>query len=99
MAKKIRIYLDTSVISYLYQEERKDKYEKTIELWNFFKGNSNIKIFISDIVLIEIDGCDKIRKNDLLNSLEEISYGLLEFDEFSQKIRDKLLEPFLKLKR
>lgn len=38
--KKLEVYLDTSVISYLYQEDAFERMQDTLALWEFI-GTSN----------------------------------------------------------
>lgn len=38
MNEKLKVYLDTSVISYLKQEDAPEKMESTIRLWDLFKA-------------------------------------------------------------
>lgn len=35
--KRLKVYLDTSVVSYLYQEDAPEKMQDTLSLWELFK--------------------------------------------------------------
>ena len=35
--KRLKVYLDTSVVSYLYQEDAPEKLQDTLSLWELFK--------------------------------------------------------------
>lgn len=52
--KKLKVYLDTSVVSYLYQEDAPEKMQDTLSLWELFKEGV-YEVFVSDIVFREID--------------------------------------------
>ncbi len=52
----LRVYLDTSVVSYLYQLDTPEKMKDTLELWELFR-QGHYQVYISDIVLNEISGC------------------------------------------
>lgn len=52
--KRLKVYLDTSVVSYLYQEDAPEKMQDTLSLWELFKEGV-YEVFVSDIVFREID--------------------------------------------
>ena len=54
--KKLKVYLDTSVVSYLYQEDAFERMQDTLALWELFRQGV-YEVYISDIVLREIDRC------------------------------------------
>jgi hypothetical protein len=67
MEKKLKIYLDTSIINFLFADDAPEKKEVTIE---FFENYLNdYKVFISSIVLAEIDKTTNPEKNALLNNV------------------------------
>ena len=46
MNDKLKVYLDTSVISYLEQEDVPEKMSNTLELWEIFKREKyNYQVF------------------------------------------------------
>ena len=45
--RKLKIYLDTSVISHLQQEDVPEKMQETRELWEQFKNRKDVEIIIS----------------------------------------------------
>ena len=71
--KKIRVYLDTSVLSHLFAEDVPEKMEQTNKLWQDFKDDK-FEIFISDTTLLEIEQCPPQKKERILKRLEEIKY-------------------------
>lgn len=77
MNEKLRVYLDTSIISYLEQEDAPDKVRVTRNLWNYLKSGM-FDIFISDVVIYELNKCqDPQKRNLLIQHLKEISYTLV----------------------
>ena len=56
--RKLKVYLDTSVVSYLYQVDAPEKMQNTLDLWKLFK-NKVYEVYISDIVIREISGCNE----------------------------------------
>lgn len=73
MEKKVRIYLDTSVISHLYADDAPEHRECTRKFWSILASGHHIPV-ISDVVLIEIGRCGADLRNRLLSRLEEILY-------------------------
>jgi predicted nucleic acid-binding protein len=71
--KKKKIYLDTSVISYLDQQDVPVEMQQTRELWEVFKSGK-YDIVISEIALSEIGKCDSIKRGVLDRFIEQISY-------------------------
>lgn len=65
---KKRFYLDTSVISYLYENGSPEKMRITLNLWDLFKREL-YDIYISDIVIQEISKCNEKKLRILYNSL------------------------------
>ena len=51
--RKLRIYLDTLVISHLKQEDVPEKMEQTRNLWKILQ-TEKYEVIISDLVLAEI---------------------------------------------
>jgi len=51
--KKLKLYLDTSVISHLHQPDALEKQEDTRKLWELIKAGE-YDIFLSPVVLFEV---------------------------------------------
>lgn len=64
--KKLKIYLDTSVYSALYDERNLNRQKQTKNFWNYVK---NYELFFSDINLDEING---ITNQELKNKLKNL---------------------------
>ncbi len=63
---KLSIYLDTSFISHLEQEDVPDKKYETNELWHIFKQRENLELVISTLTLFEINKCKEPKRKLLL---------------------------------
>lgn len=90
MAKKIRIYLDISVISYLYQIDAEEKMKVTREVWELLK-EEKFEVCISNIVIDEIEECFEEKRIILKTYLRELSLIYLEKNKLSESIREQLL--------
>ncbi len=64
MNEKLKIYLDTSVISYLAQEDLPEKMESTKNLWEKFKAEK-YDLYLSTVTLQELDDCPEPKRSIL----------------------------------
>ena len=92
MIDKIRVYLDTSIISYLDQQDAPDRMKETQKIWEILKSNK-YQVIISDLVFREIGECNDKKRKTLLSYLKEIDYEeyevSIEVDELAQSIVDE----------
>ena len=89
--RKLKVYLDTSVISYLDQQDSPEKMQETYEVWERIKAGQ-YNIFISDIVLRELNDCkDEEKRNTLFGHLKEIKYNLITVDELTVSLAEKII--------
>lgn len=52
----MKVYLDTSVISYLEQKDVSERMKETQDMWGFFK-KGRYEVYTSDIVVYETNKC------------------------------------------
>lgn len=71
--KKLKIYLDTSVISYLFAEDTPDKMKYTLDLWEDIKNNK-YNVIISETTFKEINACSNDKKIKIHNKIKLIKY-------------------------
>jgi predicted nucleic acid-binding protein len=89
--KKLKIYLDTSVISYLQAEDVPEKMKITNVLWsNMQKGK--YKACISDMVFEEISNCYEDKLRFLLERLADIDFELFEITEETKELAYKYIK-------
>ena len=82
---KIKLYLDTSVISALFDKRSPDMMYWTHEFWKFI---GNFDVFISDVVATEIhETPDTKLRAKMLKAIEGIN--VLEIDEDSQVLSNE----------
>ncbi len=71
--RRKRIYLDTSVISYLLQEDAPQRMRDTRAFWDILK-TGKYAVHVSEVVLAELSACPEPKRTQLLTLLEEIEY-------------------------
>ena len=79
--KRLKICLDTSVISHLDAPDALEKQEDTRKLWKAIQAGE-YEAFISPMAVLELDNCPEPKRSVLAKQLQEIKYTLLrETDE------------------
>ncbi|MCL2486955.1 MAG: PIN domain-containing protein [Oscillospiraceae bacterium] len=71
--KRLKLYLDTSVISYLDQQDAPEKMNDTHELWKDIKIGK-YDVVVSDVTLYEIAKSPEPKHTLFLSMLNEIQY-------------------------
>ena len=65
MDRKLKVYLDTSVISYLQQEDAPERMKDTLALWAQFEVGK-YDICLSQVTLDEVGECREPKRTVLL---------------------------------
>lgn len=89
--RKLKIYLDTSVISHLNQEDVPEKMEQTQLLWKLLQ-TGKYEIIISDLVLAEINECKEPKRSILKEYLAKINYERVEITEEAEEIANEIIK-------
>ena len=71
--RKLKVYLDTSIISHLDAPDTPDKMQDTISLWEAIKANK-FEIYISDVTMRELGRCPEPKRSMMIEHLAEIQY-------------------------
>lgn len=87
---KLKVYLDTSVISYLKQDDAPEKTKITNALWDKFKIGM-FDIYISDITMLEIEECPLNKRLYLFDRINEIEYTLLKLDNTCSDLSKEII--------
>ena len=104
MFRKLKIYLDTSVISFLYADDAPDKRDATVEFFDDFIANHKYEVYISDFVIAEIEGnTNEVTKQKMLDAVAQYELDFLpltnqgELDDLSTKYIQEGIIPAKKL--
>ncbi len=94
--KKTKLYLDTSVPSFLFADDSPEKREVTLQFWDILKLGL-YDIVISDILLREISKCEMLLSQKLEDKLSEIVLEIVSVNEdvfsLAQKYVDEGIIP------
>ena len=88
---KLKVYLDTSVISHLLQEDVPEKMADTRQLWEMFCAEK-YDVYLSTVTLEEIEDCPEPKRSMLYNYLEQIDYTLLRIDDDVLDVAEQIIE-------
>ena len=89
--KKLKIYLDTSVISHLDVPDAPEKQEDTRRLWELIKSGE-YEVFISPVVIGEVMDCPEPKRTALLEYLGAIQHTELPKTDEVLGLAGKYLE-------
>lgn len=78
--KKTKLYLDTSVPSFLFADDSQEKQEATIRFWDILRLGI-YDVVISDILLLEISKCEAPLGQKLEDKLAEIILEIVSVNE------------------
>ena len=86
--RRLKLYLDTSVISHLFADDALEKMQDTDRLWEKCKSGE-YEIYISDVVINEIRNCAEPKRGQMLEKIRQVDFQVLsETDEISQLARE-----------
>lgn len=89
--KKLKVYLDTSVISYLHQEDTPERMRDTQALWQMFR-EEKFEVCLSVFTLNELNACYEPKRSLLLERLGEISYEVLPQHQDLSMLANRIVE-------
>lgn len=91
--KKLRVYLDTSVINFLFADDAPDLKVITEELFVDFIKKEKYLCYISDVVIKEIEKTkDNLHKLNLLKVIKDYNLRILNISEEAEKLSLLYLE-------
>lgn len=89
--RKLKIYLDTSVISYLQQEDSPERMKDTLKLWKRFESK-DFEIFLSQVTLNEVEQCPEPKRSTLYDYLSRVEYTTLTITEEILELAQKIID-------
>ncbi|MDR0648334.1 MAG: hypothetical protein LBF92_03260 [Synergistaceae bacterium] len=89
--KKLRVYLDASVISHLDAPDVPDKEADTKRLWEDIKAGK-YEVVISDLTLVEMQNCPEPKRSFMREAITQIASVQVERDDESRHLSDLYVE-------
>ena len=89
--RKLKIYLDTSVISHLDHKDTLEKMEQTHKLWEIIKSGK-YDVVLGTTVFEEIEECSEEKKEILYHYLSKINYSIMEKTETIRQLANEIIE-------
>ena len=89
--KRLKIYLDTSVISYLDQNDSPEKMADTLKFWEFLK-KGELDVLVSEVTMKEIVRNKEPKLSKLKDFLSEIDYETTEETAEISEVAKKFIE-------
>lgn len=90
--RKIKLYLDTSVVSYLQQEDSPEKTTVTNLFWDRLKKRKDIEVYMSDVVFAELNKCHEPKLSFLKKKVKEIDFIFIEKDDDAEHLANKIID-------
>jgi predicted nucleic acid-binding protein len=88
--RKLKIYLDTSVISHLFAEDTPEKMQDTLEFWEDIKSGK-YEIYISEVVMTEILNCNEPRRSKMLSKIENIDCTVVSINTEIEMLANEIV--------
>lgn len=88
--KKLKVYLDTSVISYLQQKDAPERMKDTLALWEQFEAGK-YDVYLPQVTLDEIDDCPEPKKTVLYEYLRKIRFTILELTQEAVDVAKRII--------
>lgn len=86
--KKTSVYLDTSIINFLFAKDSPEKQNNTIDFFKNYINKNIYDVYISPIVIDEINRTSDLKqKNKLLNVIQHYNLKIIDFSEFEEEIK------------
>lgn len=88
--ERLKVYLDTSVISYLEQEDVPEKMADTKKLWEMFRDNK-YDVYLSTVTLEEISDCPEPKRSQLIEYMKQIRFTTLDVTEKALDVAQQII--------
>lgn len=89
--RKLKVYLDTSVISHLTQDDSPEKMADTRQLWEMFR-NKKYAVYLSTVTLEEVSACPEPKRKELQKFLEQIEYNVIDITDEMETVAQKIID-------
>lgn len=91
LGRKIKIYLDTSVVSYLQQDDSPEKTVATERFWSKLRQRDDVDVYMSDVTFAELNKCHEPKLSFMKQKVRELDFTLLKKDENAEKLAEQII--------
>jgi hypothetical protein len=93
MSPKIKIYLDTSVINFLFADDAPEFKQVTEDFFAEYVAKQIYEVYASDIVILEIMKTNDLQKrNQLLSIIQKYQIPLLSLNQEAEQLAKKYID-------
>jgi len=93
MMKRLRIYLDTSVINFLFVDDAPEFRKITEDFFRNYVKPQKYEVYVSNVALAEIERTpDEERRSQLLGAIREYGLNLLTVGDEAARLADVYLQ-------
>ncbi|MCL2434485.1 MAG: PIN domain nuclease [Clostridia bacterium] len=89
--RRLKVYLDTSVISHLDAPDKPDWMEDTLRLWKHIQAGE-YDLVLSEVVFEELAKCDEQKKRYLATMLQQVQYRRVTTDKETVELAGKFVD-------
>lgn len=89
--ENLKVYLDTSVISHMLQEDVPEKMADTRKLWEKFKAGQ-YDVYLSTVTLEEISDCKEPKKSQMYRYLKQINYTPIQITDSMSSVAQQIID-------
>ena len=89
--EKLKVYLDTSVISHLLQEDVPEKMAETLKLWEMFRRRK-YDVYLSTVTLEEVSDCAEPKRSQMYKFLSQIDYTPIQITDVMSEIAQQIID-------
>jgi predicted nucleic acid-binding protein len=89
--KKLKLYFDTSVISYLEQQDAPEKMAETLSFWKLIKAGK-FDVYISKLTFEELERSIEPKRTLFAKRVSQIDYKFVEITNEIKSIANKFIE-------
>lgn len=89
--KKTKIYLDTSVLSHLKQEDVPEKMADTLKLWEDIRA-CKYDVYMSNTTLMEIQRCKPDKLDLVMRYVEDVNYSVIGYSDEINLVAEQIID-------
>jgi rRNA-processing protein FCF1 len=91
--RKLNVYLDTSVINFLFADDAPDKKKITEEFFNDYVAKGKFNTYVSSVVIEEIERTkDEEKRDKLLSVITQYDLSIIQLSDEAKELAKKYIK-------